>query len=685
MLTSVPANPHSTGPAAGPTAESISFVKGRVLQLIDAPPEDYDVIFTSGSTAAIRLVAEAFPWRGSKARQSDARTRDSSSGPRAQAGQGTVVGDAARPEGSFAKVTSESLNPPPLALPPPSSSGHGERPVGEAAEAPIASAAEAAETFDPDVSCFMLCPDVHTSVLGIRGVAAASGANVCCLPTHGYDTEAFLAPIAAASPACGGRLSASPSTTPLLTSLSTPRLTPLAKPVDSPIIPPRHGKEVGQKSWAEGQGARGQARRQRKAVSLLWDTSSLAVKASILQATLFAWVGIVPPFGPQLPPFQAAAAACWVAAIAPLLSLAIGHLVAWLFRVYLQWCWFLVVHLLKTVDLVEVLKVVSLLDFWNMVDLAEVLESARRDKKKNRRTTEGLDGPGTLDFVGFALSSDELDQEEYLDGVSDLGQLDSLEGSDFFSPALASVDPLISRDSNKDQYIDSDESLGHRSPNLGPRPSPHLHTSPRLSQVSPPVSPRRRAGLVNAGSTAGGGGREGQATPDLNSPEEINEEDEQDCSNDNTYDGNNDYVGSTPHLLAITAESNFDGTRSDFMQIINRYHGQRQRQHRHRSRWIKQQQQQQQQQHDHYYHQQQQLRGCRRRKTSPTSLANLPYGSDPSAGEWYTLLDAAKYICTSPLSLRRCPADFVPISFYKLFGYPTGLGALIVRRSSSQP
>jgi molybdenum cofactor sulfurtransferase len=47
-----------------------------------------------------------------------------------------------------------------------------------------------------------------------------------------------------------------------------------------------------------------------------------------------------------------------------------------------------------------------------------------------------------------------------------------------------------------------------------------------------------------------------------------------------------------------------------------------------------------------------------------------------------TLLDAAAYVPTSPLSLRDVPADFVALSFYKMFGYPTGLGALIARREA---
>ncbi len=49
----------------------------------------------------------------------------------------------------------------------------------------------------------------------------------------------------------------------------------------------------------------------------------------------------------------------------------------------------------------------------------------------------------------------------------------------------------------------------------------------------------------------------------------------------------------------------------------------------------------------------------------------------------YTVLvDAAAYVPTSPLSLSRTPADFVGCSFYKMFGYPTGIGALIARRES---
>lgn len=46
------------------------------------------------------------------------------------------------------------------------------------------------------------------------------------------------------------------------------------------------------------------------------------------------------------------------------------------------------------------------------------------------------------------------------------------------------------------------------------------------------------------------------------------------------------------------------------------------------------------------------------------------------------LLDIAAFVPTHGFSLRRCPADFVALSFYKLFGYPTGIGALVARRDA---
>ena len=49
---------------------------------------------------------------------------------------------------------------------------------------------------------------------------------------------------------------------------------------------------------------------------------------------------------------------------------------------------------------------------------------------------------------------------------------------------------------------------------------------------------------------------------------------------------------------------------------------------------------------------------------------------------WDVLLDAAAFVPTNKLDLRVIKPDFVPISFYKMFGYPTGLGALIARKEA---
>ena len=49
---------------------------------------------------------------------------------------------------------------------------------------------------------------------------------------------------------------------------------------------------------------------------------------------------------------------------------------------------------------------------------------------------------------------------------------------------------------------------------------------------------------------------------------------------------------------------------------------------------------------------------------------------------WRTVLDAAAYLPTNRLDLAEVQPDFLPISFYKLFGYPTGAGALVARHDA---
>jgi len=49
---------------------------------------------------------------------------------------------------------------------------------------------------------------------------------------------------------------------------------------------------------------------------------------------------------------------------------------------------------------------------------------------------------------------------------------------------------------------------------------------------------------------------------------------------------------------------------------------------------------------------------------------------------WRVLLDAAAFVPSNRLDLKAVQPDFVSVSFYKMFGYPTGVGALLIRRSA---
>src|SRR5205807_6463234 len=49
---------------------------------------------------------------------------------------------------------------------------------------------------------------------------------------------------------------------------------------------------------------------------------------------------------------------------------------------------------------------------------------------------------------------------------------------------------------------------------------------------------------------------------------------------------------------------------------------------------------------------------------------------------WDVLLDAAAFVPTNRLALQHIAPDFVVVSFYKMFGYPTGVGCLLIRNST---
>ncbi|MBK8609233.1 MAG: aminotransferase class V-fold PLP-dependent enzyme [Chitinophagaceae bacterium] len=49
---------------------------------------------------------------------------------------------------------------------------------------------------------------------------------------------------------------------------------------------------------------------------------------------------------------------------------------------------------------------------------------------------------------------------------------------------------------------------------------------------------------------------------------------------------------------------------------------------------------------------------------------------------WDVLLDAAAFVPTNNLNLQEVKPDFVSVSFYKIFGYPTGVGCLLINKKA---
>jgi len=49
---------------------------------------------------------------------------------------------------------------------------------------------------------------------------------------------------------------------------------------------------------------------------------------------------------------------------------------------------------------------------------------------------------------------------------------------------------------------------------------------------------------------------------------------------------------------------------------------------------------------------------------------------------WDVILDAAAYVPTNLMDFQRYRPDFAPLSFYKMFGYPTGVGCLIAKKTA---
>ncbi|MBE7556108.1 MAG: aminotransferase class V-fold PLP-dependent enzyme [Anaerolineales bacterium] len=61
---------------------------------------------------------------------------------------------------------------------------------------------------------------------------------------------------------------------------------------------------------------------------------------------------------------------------------------------------------------------------------------------------------------------------------------------------------------------------------------------------------------------------------------------------------------------------------------------------------------------------------------------SLEWIAQAQAKGWDVLLDAAAFVPTNRLDLGRWQPDFITLSFYKMFGYPTGVGCLLARRAA---
>ncbi|MGH8933295.1 MAG: aminotransferase class V-fold PLP-dependent enzyme [Egibacteraceae bacterium] len=61
---------------------------------------------------------------------------------------------------------------------------------------------------------------------------------------------------------------------------------------------------------------------------------------------------------------------------------------------------------------------------------------------------------------------------------------------------------------------------------------------------------------------------------------------------------------------------------------------------------------------------------------------SLDWVTEAQASGWDVLVDCAAFAPTNQLDLGRWHPDFASLSFYKIFGYPTGIGCLIARKSA---
>ncbi|XP_065363795.1 molybdenum cofactor sulfurase [Calliphora vicina] len=63
-----------------------------------------------------------------------------------------------------------------------------------------------------------------------------------------------------------------------------------------------------------------------------------------------------------------------------------------------------------------------------------------------------------------------------------------------------------------------------------------------------------------------------------------------------------------------------------------------------------------------------------------TQISGHTQTNEPDLNNFYVFLDSAAFVGTSYLDVGKYKPDFFCVSFYKMFGYPTGVGALIVSK-----
>src|SRR6185295_13319415 len=62
LAAAVLGNPHSDSAPSQASTHALIQARSLTLQLFDADPDQYEVIFTANASAAIRILAEAFPF-----------------------------------------------------------------------------------------------------------------------------------------------------------------------------------------------------------------------------------------------------------------------------------------------------------------------------------------------------------------------------------------------------------------------------------------------------------------------------------------------------------------------------------------------------------------------------------------------------------------------------------------------